>query len=322
MPMPKRTLISVVVPVFNEEENIRPFHDAMCAVELDPDIELEILFVDDGSSDASFERIAALRREDSRVRALRFSRNFGSHAALSAGLRAARGAAAMMISADLQDPPHLLHPFLEKWRAGHHVVWGVRETRDDPWLKSLSSDLFYKLLRRVALPNYPPRGMDCGLLDRKVIDTLNLFPEGNRLLPPIIVWAGYRSTEVPYHRQGRQFGVSKWSLKKRIKAAIDILVSFSHLPVQWISRLGFVVTLLSFLYASVIVTRRLFFDLGEVGWPSLMVAVLFLGGVQLMMLGLLGEYIWRAAEQVRGRPLYIVMEELGDGSDGEGDAND
>jgi dolichol-phosphate mannosyltransferase len=309
--MPPRKLLSVVVPVYNEETNIQPFCEAVTSVLNPLDIEAEIIFVDDGSTDRSYEVIREFAQEDDRVKCIRFSRNFGSHAALTAGLRHASGDAAVMISADLQDPPELIRIFLERWQQGYHVVWGVREMREDPWMKKTLADLFYTLLRRIALPDYPPRGMDCGLLDRQALDAFIRFEEVDRIVPTILVWAGFRQTQIPYHRGARHSGQSKWSLSRRIKAAIDIIVSFSFLPIRFMSCLGITISLFSFLYAIFLVVRRALLGLGGAGWPSVMVAILFLGGVQLIMLGVLGEYIWRTSEQVRGRPLYIIMDRIG-----------
>lgn len=307
----KRDLVSIVVPVFNEETNIRPFHAELAAAVDSWDVDVEIIFVDDGSSDASFDIMTELREKDPRVHALRFSRNFGSHAALTAGLRFARGAAAALISVDLQDDPALIGRFIDEWRSGNHVVWGVRETRDDPWAKTLFANMFYALIRKIALPNYPPKGMDFGLLDRKVIRAFNEFDEQNRIVPTLIVWAGFRQKLIPYHRKSRRSGVSKWSFGKRIKAAIDITVSFSYLPIRFMSYMGLFASALGFCYGIFLILNRLINGAGGAGWPSVMVTVLFLGGLQLTMLGVLGEYVWRTSDQARRRPLYIVMDYLG-----------
>jgi len=308
---PPGQLLSIVVPVYNEETNIEPFYRQLLGALAEVDMQAEILFVDDGSKDGTHEAIALLAKEDPRVKCLRFSRNFGSHAATTAGLRHARGDAAVFISVDLQDPPELIKAFVERWREGYHVVWGVRESRDDPWSKKTLARLFYALIRRIALPEYPPEGMDFGLLDRQVIDVFNSFEEADRIVPTILVWAGFRQAQIGYHRAARRSGVSKWPLRKRIKSAIDVIVSFSYLPIRFMSYFGMLVSLLGFGYGVFLIGRRLFFGLGEAGWPSVMVTVLFLGGIQLIMLGVLGEYIWRTSAQVRRRPLYIVMERIG-----------
>ncbi|MCP3958323.1 MAG: glycosyltransferase family 2 protein [bacterium] len=309
--MTDRKLLSVVIPVYNEETNIRPFYDRLIGAIKPLEIDAEIIFVDDGSSDRSPELIAELSQEDPRVRALILSRNFGSHPALSAGLHHANGDAAVLISVDLQDPPELITTLVERWREGYHVVWGVRESRDDPWMKKTLARLFYSVVRRIALPQFPPQGLECALWDRKVLNVLDRFPEVNRSLHMLVVWSGFRQTRVPYHRHARHSGVSKWPIRRRLNQAIDVFVAFSNTPIRMISYLGITISLLSFLYATFLLAARLLRGVGESGWPSLMVAILFLGGVQLVMLGILGEYLWRTSDQVRGRPLFIVMEEIG-----------
>src|SRR5438105_1105258 len=231
--MTKKPLLSIIVPAFNEETNIRPFYDALVPALKQIDDDAEIIFVDDGSADGSFTVFSELARLDRRVRALRFSRNFGSHAALTAGLREARGDAAVMISIDLQDPPDLIRTFVDKWKEGFHVVWGVRATRDDPWSKKLFARLFYSLIRKIALPEYPPEGMDFGLIDRKVIEAFNCFHEANRLVPAMIVLAGFRQAMVPYHRGPGHRGIAKWPFRRRIKADIDVIVSFEDVPIRY-----------------------------------------------------------------------------------------
>ena len=306
-----QNLLTVVVPVFNEEANIQPFYKALAAVVDNLDMNTEVIFVDDGSIDRTYEEIATIAKQDSRIKCLRFSRNFGSHAALLAGLHAAEGDAAVTISVDLQDPPELFQELVSRWREGSHVVWAVRESREDPPLKKAFAAVFYTLFRRIALSDYPAKGMDFGLFDRVVLDKLIEMKELNHFLPGTIIWLGYRQAQVSYHRRARRIGSTKWSLGKRVKAAIDAIVSFSYFPIRSISYTGIAISLISFLYASFLILRKVFFGLGGPGWASLMVAVLFLGGVQLVMLGMLGEYIWRGNEQAKGRPPYIVMDTLG-----------
>lgn len=309
--MPAQNLLSIVVPVYNEEDNIRPFYAALAPVLDRLDMPAEILFVDDGSKDRSYEIVSALSQQDNRVKCLRFSRNFGSHAAILAGLHSAEGDAAVIISVDLQDPPEMIHDLVARWQEGFHVVWAVREGREDPLSKKVLAALFYRLFRRIALPDYPAKGMDFGLFDRIVLEKLKEINELNNFLPGTIVWLGFRQTHVSYYRRARQIGRSKWSVGKRVKSALDAIVSFSHFPIRAISYTGILISVMSFLYASFLIVRKVFFDLGGPGWASLMVALLFLGGVQLVMLGILGEYIWRGSEQVKGRPPYIVMETVG-----------
>lgn len=310
--------LTIVAPVFNEEENIAVFHERVTKVCTDLQLTYEIVFVDDGSVDRSPVLIAEFCRRDPYVRGLCFSRNFGSHAALLAGLRNSRGRAAVILSVDLQDPPELIGEMLQRWRAGAHVVWGVRESRDDPWQKQLFARVFYRIMRQMALPNYPEKGMDFGLFDRKVIDALCEIREANQFIMGLILWLGFRQEYISYHREARRFGVSKWPFWKRLKSAIDAIVSFSYFPIRFISWMGLAVSLISVVYACILIVNRLVFGLGVAGWPSVMVALLFLGGVQLIMLGILGEYVWRGMDQTKGRPPYIIMEQWGcDNRNGE-----
>jgi dolichol-phosphate mannosyltransferase len=274
-------------------------------------LRVEVIFTDDGSTDGSFDVIRSLANEDDRIKCLRFSRNFGSHAAIMAGLRFATGDGAVMIAVDLQDPPELIPELVSRWNEGHHVVWAVREGRDDPFLKRLFAAAFYAIFRRIALPEYPATGMDFGLFDRRVLESLRRFTELNHFITGMIVWLGFEQARVTYHRRARHSGSSKWSLGKRIKNALDAIVSFSYVPVRAISYLGLLISLASFVFAAFLVIRTLLFGLGSPGWPSVMVTVLFMGGVQLLVLGILGEYIWRGTEQARARPQYVLRDAIG-----------
>lgn len=314
--MTNTSLISVVVPAMNEEENVQPFYDAVTAVtdELS-EYDWEFIFVDDGSTDQTLPRIQALREKDARVHALQLSRNFGSYAALRAGFDYAHGDAVITISADLQDPPMLFRPFLERWQQGYHTVWGVREQRDDGWGKKLLASMFYRLIRRLALAYLPTGGMDCGLFDRKVINAFRQIPDRNSITFMTIYWMGFRQARIPYHRQRRRLGTSKWPIGKRAKAAVDVITLFSYLPIRLCTYIGLAVSTISILGALLILLNKIMWGIGGWGWPSVMVALLFLGGVQLIMLGTIGEYLWRISSEVRGQPQYIIMTEIGFGND-------
>lgn len=305
-------LISVVVPAMNEEDNIQPFYDAVKAVtDSLPEFRWEFILVDDGSTDATVERILAVREKDPRVRVVQLSRNFGSYAAVRAGFDYARGDACITISADLQDPPDLFRGFASHWQEGHHIVWGVREQRDDPWTKRVAANLFYSLIRRLALADLPEHGMDCGLFDRKVVDVFRQIRDKNSITFMTIYWMGFRQARIPYHRQSRRFGQSKWPVGKRVKSALDVITAFSYLPVRIISYLGLTISIIAFVGTAIVLFNKLVLGIGELGWPSLMITMLFLGGVQMMMLGIIGEYLWRINSEVRGRPQYIAMKEFG-----------
>ena len=310
--MPGPRLISIVVPAMNEQENILPFYEAVKTVtDSLPDFEWELLFVDDGSTDSTVERILTLIKTDSRVRVLKLSRNFGSYAAIKAGFDNARGDACISISADLQDPPELFRSFTEKWREGFHIVWGVREQRDDPWSKKFLANVFYRLVRRLALTDLPEHGMDCGLFDRKVVNVFREIRDQNSITFMTVYWMGFRQAQVPYHRQARQFGLSKWPMGKRVKSALDVITAFSYVPLRLSSYVGFLISIIAFLGAVIILFDKLVLNLGEWGWPSLMITMLFLSGAQLLVIGIIGEYLWRISSEVRGRPQYIVMEVFG-----------
>jgi len=304
--------VSMVMPVLNEEENLEKFYAGLSGLTDDiVNVDWEFIFVDDGSTDHSVLRLKQLRGKDERIKVLSLSRNFGSHAALAAGLSYASGDAAIIMSVDGQDPMDIIPKFLEEWQKGNHVVWGMRETRDDPWAKTLFATAFYRICRKIAIKNYPKGGLDCSLFDRRVIDEYLKINERQGFIFATVLWMGFRQNFVPYHRLQRMAGVSKWSFTKRLKAAIDLLVSFSYFPIRFISYIGIGVSALAFLYGLELIIQRIFFGIGGPGWSSIMVVVLFLGGLQLTMMGVLGEYIWRGTDEVKGRPRYLVMDEIG-----------
>ena len=308
-----RPLIAVVVPVFNERDNLAPFHEAVAGVVRSlRDYDWEFVFVDDGSRDGSFEVLTALRARDEHVLALRFPRNFGSHVAIAAGIDYCRGDAAIVMAADLQDPPALIRDFVDRWRGGYDVVWGARTGRDDGVVRSYGMSVFYRLVRRFAIPTYPQGGTGsfC-LISRPVIDAFRQCNERNRLTFGLIAWSGFRETNVPYHRPRRLIGSSSWTIRRMVHAAIDTFVSFSSLPIRTISVLGLLVSFLSFVFGAYVVINKVFFGTRVQGWSSVMLAVLLLGGVQLLMIGVLGEYLQRILEEARARPLYIVERTLG-----------
>lgn len=310
--MASRRLISVIVPAMNEQDNVQPFYEAVKSVtDTLLDFDWEIIFVDDGSTDDTVGRIMAVRENDPRVCVIQLSRNFGSYAAIKAGFDYSRGQACISISADLQDPPELFRQFAALWQEGYHIVWGVREQRDDPWTKKMLASLFYRLVRRLALADLPDHGMDCGLFDRKVVDVFRKIHDRNSITFMTIYWMGFRQARIPYHRESRQFGTSKWPLGKRIKSALDVITAFSYLPVRLSSYIGLFISTIAFVGAIIVLFDKLVLGIGEWGWPSLMITMLFLGGVQMLMLGIIGEYLWRINTEVRDRPQYIVMNQVG-----------
>jgi dolichol-phosphate mannosyltransferase len=310
----RRTVCTVIVPVYNERDNVHAVYQALCAIaEAEPTLDWEFLFIEDGSTDNTFALLADLSGADLRVKIVRLSRNYGSHVAAAAGLKFASGDVAVILPGDLQDHPREIPRFLARWREGFHVVWGVRATRLDPRLHRFLAKMFSALIRRIAIPNYPPTGTGsfC-LLDRKVIDGLNEFPERNRMTFGLILTAGFRQTQIEYDRLARNAGVSKWSAGRKIKHSIDTIVSFSSVPIRLTSMLGIIIAALSFVYAAYLSINTLLYGRPVQGWTTIIVLLLGLGGLQLFVLGMLGEYLWRISDEVRRRPLYLVQELAGD----------
>ena len=306
-------MCSVIIPVFNERDNVRAVHQALTSMaETERSLDWEFLFVEDGSTDDTFGVLADINRADPRVKIVRLSRNYGSHTGAAAGLQFASGHAAVIMAGDMQDHPREIPRFLVKWREGFHVVWGVHGSRLDGLPDRILSATFAMLIRRIALPQYPRRGTGsfC-LLDRKVIDALNVFPERNRLTSGLILFAGFRQTQIEYDRLGRHAGLSKWSMSRKIKLTIDTVVSFSSLPIRLTSMIGIGMATLSIFYAIFLAVGTLFYGRSVEGWTTIIVLILMLGGLQLCVLGILGEYLWRACDEVRRRPLFLVQDVVG-----------
>ncbi len=302
--------LSIIIPLFNEEavfpaliERLRSF-----ANRLTP-LVTEIILIDDHSSDRSPQLLRELCHSDERFRYARLARNGGSHVAVLAGLARARGACAVYLAADLQDPPELILQMLELWRGGHHVVWAVREAREGVSKSDLIlSNAFYRLLNFLGEVNLPPRGSDFALLDRKVIDALLKSAGSHPSIGGEIARLGFSSAQITYTKAQRAAGTSKWTFKKKLAAFADAFVAFSYAPLRAMSYLGMIFSLLGFVYALLVIVNRLTTRTPVQGWSSLIVVVLVLGGVQMMMLGVLGEYLWRTLEAARQRPIYFLEE--------------
>jgi dolichol-phosphate mannosyltransferase len=309
---PDRPTATAVVAALNEEENLPVLYERLAPILDELFSGWEIVIVDDGSVDRTAAVIRELHQRDGRVRAVRLTRNFGSHAAIAAGLDHAHGEVAVILAADLQDPPEVIPEFVARWREGYEIVWGAREAREDPFLRRMFAKGFYTLIRRAALPGIPATGTGsfC-LIDRAVVASFRRFQERNRLTFGIISWAGFAQTQVPYQRAARHAGTSKWSFGHLVKAAVDTFVSFSYLPIRLISYFGIAISALAFLFGIYIFVEYVVNGTALRGWPTLMGAILLLGGVQLITLGVIGEYVWRIAEESKQRPLYLVRERLG-----------
>jgi dolichol-phosphate mannosyltransferase len=302
-------LVSLVVPVYHNATSLPDLLARFRALaERNPDDRFEFIFVDDGSRDDSFGVLQELAVGEPRMRLVKLVRNFGSTAALLAGLEHARGEAVAALSADLQDPPELLDAMLDHWRGGRKVVLAARDTRDDPGLTALLADLFYLAFRRFAIATMPRRGFDFFLIDRRVCDLIAQLPEANTYLMGLILWVGFEPAVVSYHRRNREarYGRSMWNLSRKLKYFADAFVAFSYAPVRIASVMGVSLGLVGLAYAVIVVLERLFRGKVVEGWSSLMVVLLVASGAQLMMTGVLGEYLWRNLEQARGRPRYIV----------------
>lgn len=306
-------MITVITPAYNEEGNLEALHRRLCAVFQAEALAYEWIIVDDHSRDRTFEVAARIAQADACVRVLRFSRNFGSHAAILCGLEQSRGDIAVVLAADLQDPPEIIPELLREVRAGASVVWAARESREgENALTVLSSKLFYWFIRKVLkVDRIPPKGADFFAVTRQVVEALQNFREPNANVFMTLCWMGFTQATVPYAKQERHSGASGWSLLKRIKLAIDTFVAASYAPIRFISAMGLLTSFLGLIYAAVIIYNRVFHDSVVQGWSSLMVAILFTAGIIMSMLGVLGEYLWRSLEASRARPLFIVENRAG-----------
>lgn len=309
---PTQPTLSIVIPVYNEEAVIAESHRRMTRVARDLDVSYELLFINDGSQDRSYELLADLTQCDPHVRVLSFARNFGHQAAITAGMDHARGDAIVVIDADLQDPPELIGPMLEKWREGYDVVYAVREKRQgDTLFKRATASLFYRLLKRITSVEIPLDTGDFRLMSRRAIEAMKLFSERNRFVRGLVSWIGFKQTGISFVRSERYAGETKYPLRKMLRFAMDGIVTFSYFPLQMATYLGFIVSGASFLGILWVIYMRFFTQQTITGWASLMVIMLFLGGVQLLTLGIAGEYIGRIYDEVKRRPLYLLQEKLG-----------
>ncbi len=297
-------LLSVVAPVYNEEALIEEFYGRVCAAL--EGLTFELVLVDDGSSDASPQILERLAESDPRVCVVFLSRNFGHQTALTAGLDHARGDAVVMLDADLQDPPELIPRMLDHWRRGCDVVYAVREQREgESRFKLSTAKWFYKLFDRLAQVELEHNSGDFRLLDRQALNALLSMRERNRFLRGMTVWVGYTQAAVSYRRDPRQAGETKYTLSKMMKFSLDAISSFSHRPLQLATLLGFVISTLAFIAIPVVIALRL---VGSYlpGFGSITIAILLLGGIQLIAIGIIGEYVGRIYDEVKGRPLYLV----------------
>ena len=301
-------LISVVTPAFNEAESLPVLYDRLMNVFKELNVQWEWVVVDDHSNDETPEIIKRLCEQDEKVKTIRFSRNFGSHPAILAGLTSCSGDAAVVMASDLQDPPEIITRLIPLWRKGNKVVWAVRDKREgETFLTRFFSQLYNRLLRSTSsLKDIPSKGADMWLMDRQVINIMVANPELHSGITTLTRWMGFKQTSISYVKKTREFGKSKWSTAKKVKHAINTLVASTEVPIRLMSYIGIITSMLGFLYAFVVLANHLFFSNPIQGWTSLMIVLLVIGGFQMMMLGVLGEYLWRTYEESRKRPRYII----------------
>jgi len=306
--MPK---ISIIVPVYFNALNLPPLIERLLALSENRDFEYEYIFVDDGSGDNSYPILQDFAAKDSRIKVIKLSRNFGSFVASLAGIRNATGDCLTIISADLQDPPELILEMAKEWKSGYKVVLAVRKGRQDSWIVELTSSLFYWVMKKFIMSNMPSGGFDFFLIDKKVAQIVSRCQEKNTSLPGLILWLGFDRKLIHYNRAKRDLGKSMWTFRKRFEYFVDSITAFSYLPLRLASVLGVVISFCGFLYIGYIFYLYFFIMIPPPGWSTIMVVVLFVSGIQLIMLGMIGEYLWRNFEETRKRPVYVVDEAIG-----------
>ena len=303
-----RNRVSIVIPVFQNELNIAPTYQALKSeLEKLSFFEFEIVFVNDGSTDNSWHELLQVYNADpEHITLINLLRNFGQVPALLAGFANATGDCVIAMSADLQDPPTVISEMIEEWNRGHKLVVATRESRRDGFLNRLSSQVFYRLMRKFAIRNMPVGGYDFFLIDRSIVELLLQMDERNPFLQGQILWMGHPPKLIHYERRKRELGKSQWSLSRKIKYFIDGFVAYSFFPIRLVSVIGIAVFFLGLILSAIIAVQTILWGTKSVGWSSLMVALLTLNGLQMMMIGIMGEYLWRNFDETRKRPLYLI----------------
>jgi len=300
---------SVVVPAFNEQEVIKETYARLTRVMTGMGESYELIFVNDGSKDQTAQIIAEFCENDSSVRLINFTRNFGHMPAISAGMEHARGQAIFVIDADLQDPPEVFPEMAAKWKEGYHVIYGKRiKRKGETVFKRMTAKIFYRFLRKMTSVDLPPDTGEFRLIDRKVCDAVNKLPEKNRYIRGLVSWVGFKQVPVEYQREKRFAGETKYPLRKMISFAMDAITSFSYRPLKFATLLGMIISVLSFLFILYVLYQVFFTDRTIAGWASTIAAILFTQGIVLMLLGLMGEYIGRIYTEIQNRPNYIIQE--------------
>jgi dolichol-phosphate mannosyltransferase len=301
--------LSFLIPVFRNEGSIIPTYQRLKELILHLHHDYEFVFVNDGSDDNSQEELLSLYEKDSRVKVLSFSRNFGQVAAIIAGLKETTGDAVISMSADLQEPIALIESMIVKWQLGNEIVICHRIDREDSFIANNASKLFYKMMQYVN-PKMPKGGFDFLLIDKKAVEVLNQIDERNRFFQGDILWLGYNVAFIPYSRLKRTIGKSQWTLSKKLKYFIDGLLNTSYIPIRLISLLGIIFSLFGFMYAIDIAYNRFINNTPFNGWAPIMILILIIGGLIMLMLGVIGEYVWRTYDETRKRPLYIIKDKF------------
>ena len=301
--------ISVVAPLYNEQENIDALFRRLLAVLEALNTSYDVICVNDGSRDNTLKNLVEYHQLYPQIKVVNLSRNFGKDTAMSAGIDYSQGMAVIPIDADLQDPPELIAEMIEKWHEGYDVVYASRLVRiGESWFKRFSAEGFYQVINKLSRVSIPPNTGDFRLIDRRVVESIKKMPERQRFMKGIFAWVGYKQTSILFDREPRYQGQTKWNYWKLWDFAIDGITSFSFLPLKVWTYVGLIIALVSLVYASFLILRTIIFGIDVPGYASLMVAVLFLGGIQLLTLGIIGEYIGRVYEEVKGRPLYLVRD--------------
>lgn len=307
--MSDKIVFSIVAPIFNELENLPVLYDRICSVMNKTEGSWELILVDDGSMDGSTDIIRNLAEKDKRIVPVIFARNFGHQIAVTAGLDYSRGDAVVIIDSDLQDPPELILKLIEKWNQGFEVVYAVRADREgETWFKTFTASFFYRLIYRITDVKIPMDTGDFRLMDRKVVNVMNSMREHHRFLRGMSAWVGFKQIGVEYKRAARLAGTTKYPFKKMLKLALTAITGFSYVPLQLATYLGFISAAISIIAIPIVVVLRISGSNSFFGQATTLIAVLFFGGVQLISLGILGEYIGRIYDEVKGRPLYITSE--------------
>jgi dolichol-phosphate mannosyltransferase len=299
---------SVVIPVHDEQESLQELHRRLADVIPRLDGEVEVLLVDDGSTDLSYPIMLELHARDPRFKVVNLARNFGHQLAITAGIELARGNAVIVMDGDLQHPPELLPELAARWREGYDVVYGVMTERPEGWLKRVTARAYYRILRRLASVEIPAAAGDFRLADRRVIDAFRAMPERNRFVRGMFAWLGFRQIAVPYAVPERFAGSSKYTLRRMIRLATDGLVSFSTAPLRLALDVGFIVSALAFLFGIATLIAKLAGAYVVPGWLTIVLVTSFIGGIQLIVIGVVGEYVGRIYDEVKARPLYLVRE--------------